>query len=273
MDEYYNSNLALWNEWTGIHKGAASYDLQGFLDGRSSLKRIELEEVGEVSGKSLLHLQCHFGMDTLSWARLGARVTGADFADKAIALAREVAQAAGLEARFICSNLFELPEVLDEQFDIVFTSYGVLYWLHDLPAWGRLVSRYLKPGGVFYIAEFHPFSMVFEESPDQKGLSVTTPYFPDSQPLKFEVTGSYADREAKVNHAVEYGWSHSFSGIINALLSAGLVLEYVHEFPLTVDPSFFSHLVEPVEGGLWRLRVHSESIPLMFSIRAHKPEI
>jgi ubiquinone/menaquinone biosynthesis C-methylase UbiE len=271
MDEYYESNLELWNEWTEIHKHSTTYDLGSFLNGDMRLHSLEKEELGDVSGKSLLHLQCHFGLDTLSWARLGAQVTGVDFSDKAITLAQKIAQEMGIQARFIQSNLFDLPDVLDEQFDVVFTSYGVLYWLHDLNAWGQMVKRYLKPGGVFYVAEFHPFSQIFEEQEDGQGVRIATPYFPQSLPLRFDVVGSYADPKAKVEHAVEYGWAHSLSGIVNALLSAGLVLEYIHEFPYTVDPSFFRRLLEPGEGGYWRLKVHAESIPLMFSIRAHRP--
>jgi SAM-dependent methyltransferase len=271
MDEYYDSNLKLWNEWTEIHKNAATYGLKGFLKGGLSLHSLEREELGDVSEKTLLHLQCHFGLDTLSWARLGARVTGVDFSDMAIALAQKVAKETGIQARFIRSKIFDLPDLLDEQFDVVFTSYGVLYWLHDLTAWGRLVRRYLKPGGVFYIAEFHPFSGIFEEQDDGQGVWITTPYFHQTQPLQFDVAGSYADPDAKVDHAVEYGWTHSLSEIVNALLSAGLTLEYLHEFPFTVDPSPYRRLVEPLEGGYWRLKVHAESIPLMFSIRAHCP--
>jgi ubiquinone/menaquinone biosynthesis C-methylase UbiE len=270
MDEFYRSNLELWNEWTDIHKGAASYDLAGFLDGDLRLHALEMEELGDVRGKSLLHLQCHFGLDTLSWARLGAQVTGVDFSDKAIALARSVALQTGLQARFIHSHLFDLPALLDEQFDVVYTSYGVLYWLHDLDQWGRVVMRYLKPGGVFYIAEFHPFSSIFEEREDGQHLEIRTPYFPRTQPLRFDVSGSYADPHAQVSHNVEYGWAHSLSAVLNALLAAGLELEYLHEFPFTVDPSFFPNLVEPIEGGYWRLKVHADSIPLMFSIRAHR---
>jgi len=272
MEEYYQSNLKLWNEWTEIHKQTENYGLQDFLKGGNRLHALEREELGDVSGKSLLHLQCHFGLDTLSWARLGAQVTGVDFSDRAIALAREIAAQTGLPARFICAPLLELPNVLDEQFDVVFTSYGVLYWLHDLQAWGRLVHRYLKPGGVFYIVELHPVSGIFEETEDGQDLRVTTPYFPQAEPLKFDVVGSYADPQAKVNHPVEYGWPHSLSEILNALLSAGLMIEYLHEFPYTVEPSFFPNLVEPIGERCWRLKKHADAVPLMFSLRAHRPE-
>src|SRR5512139_2419139 len=157
MNEYQQANLALWNEWAEINVKSREYDVAGFLAGKSSLKSIELEELGEVAGKTLLHLQCHFGLDTLSWARRGAAVTGVDFSDKAVGLAQALAREAGLEARFICSDLYALPEVLSGQFDIVYTSYGVLCWLRDLEQWAELIAHFLKPGGVFYIADFHPF--------------------------------------------------------------------------------------------------------------------
>src|SRR5512136_2825848 len=139
-----------------IHVRSPFYDVAGFKAGKNSLKSVELAEVGDVGGKRLLHLQCHFGMDTLSWARLGARVTGVDYAPQAIDLARELAREAGLEADFICASIYDLPERLTGTFDIVFTSYGVLCWLPDLPAWGRVIAHFLRPGGIFYIADGHP---------------------------------------------------------------------------------------------------------------------
>src|SRR4029077_17046179 len=132
------------------------YDLASFKQGRNSLQSIEQEELGDVRGRSLLHLQCHFGMDTLSWARLRARVPGADYSEEAITAARSLAAELGLEARFICANLYDLPDVLDEQFDIVVSTYGVLSWLPDLPAWARVVARFLRPGGTFCIVDLHP---------------------------------------------------------------------------------------------------------------------
>src|SRR5919206_2445351 len=158
MNKYVESNRSLWDGWTRLHAHSEFYDLAGFKAGRSSLKDIELAEVGDVRGRSLLHLQCHFGQDTLSWARLGAEVTGVDFSTEAIRLARALNEELHIPARFIQSNIYALPDVLDERFDIVFTSYGVLAWLPDLDAWGEIVARYLKPGGFFYIVENHPLT-------------------------------------------------------------------------------------------------------------------
>ena len=157
MDERLEINRANWNERTPVHAASAFYDVEGFRAGQATLREIELREVGAVSGRSLLHLQCHFGLDTMSWARQGAKATGIDFSDAAIDLARSLNGELGLETRFICSNVYDLPKVLDEQFDIVFTSYGVLTWLPDLDGWAEVIDNHLKPGGVFYIVEHHPF--------------------------------------------------------------------------------------------------------------------
>ena len=140
------------------------YDVEGFKKGRCTLSSIELEELDTVSRKSLLHLQCHFGMDTLSWARLGAKVTGVDFSNEAISLARPLSEESGIKAKFICSDMYELPDVLNEKFDIVLTSAGVLCWLPDLKLWAEIISHFLKPRGTFYIFEVHPFSHIFNNS-------------------------------------------------------------------------------------------------------------
>src|SRR6266852_5932566 len=147
MDTYSKANLDWWNEVVGVHAQGDTYGLERFKAGMSKLKYLEREEVGEVTGKSLLHLQCHFGMDTLSWARLGASVTGVDFSEEAIALAQSLSQELAIPARFLQTNIYDLPDVLDEQFDLVFTSYGAICWLPDLKPWGQLIARYLKPGG------------------------------------------------------------------------------------------------------------------------------
>src|SRR5881398_416178 len=141
MDDHTSANRANWDAWAAINAASANYDVAGFKAGKLSLNRIEREELGEVAGKSLLHLQCHFGLDTLSWARLGARVTGVDFSDQAIHLAQAISKEVGLDARFICSNIYDLPKVLSAagDFDIVFTSYGAICWLPDLQPWGQLI--------------------------------------------------------------------------------------------------------------------------------------
>ena len=267
MDNYMKTNLDLWNEWTPIHEKSKSYDVEGFKSGRCTLHSTELEELGNVTGKSLLHLQCHFGMDTMSWARLGAKVTGVDFSDKAIALAKSLSKELQIEANFICSNIYDLPKVLTGKFDIVFTSYGVLCWLPDICGWAKVIEHFLKPGGTFYIIEAHPFTNVFENESYTKELKLHHTYFYSTEPTRYEPDGSYADRTAKVVNP-SYEWTHGLGDIINALISAGLRIEFLHEFPFCNYDHF--PFLEQGEDKKWRLKGNKEIIPLMFSLKAAK---
>lgn len=268
MEQYKKANQALWNEWARIHARSEFYDVDSFKAGRSTLGAFELEELGDVTGKSLLHLQCHFGMDTLSWARRGARVTGVDFSDEAIELAESLNAELDIDAEFVCSDILELPSVLQGEYDIVYTSYGVLTWLPDLERWAQVISHFLKPGGVFYMAEFHPFAMVFDDE-NPSALSLRYPYFHRDEPMAFEVQGSYADREARTEQKVEYEWIHSMGDVLNALINAGLNIQFLHEFSFCVY-EMLPGLMEQGEDGLWRLKEKGESLPLMFSLKARK---
>ena len=269
MKKYMQANQKLWDEKVAVHVGSEFYDVPGFVAGDSSLYPVEEEEIGGlVKGKTLLHLQCHFGMDTITWARRGAIPTGVDFSEKGIEQARKLAGELGVDARFIHSNIYDLPDVLDETFDIVFTSYGVLAWLPDLKAWGQLIGCYLKPGGFFYMVELHPFSMVFEDDPEGT-IKVDVPYFHEDEPIEWEVEGTYADLDAKMETEKEYEWLHSMSDIVGGLLDAGLQIDYLHEFDYTV----FQHFkMLNKEGRLYTQPEGFPKIPLLFSLMAHKPE-
>jgi SAM-dependent methyltransferase len=268
MDDYTKANLDWWNEAVAIHARGDFYRLESFKAGTSKLKYLEREEVGDVSGKSLLHLQCHFGMDTLSWARLGAKVTGIDFSDKAIALARSLSEELALEANFVQSDIYNLPNVLSGTFDIVYSSYGVIGWLPDLLPWGKIIADYIKPGGFFYIAEGHPFMWTFDEK--STDFKVAYSYF-SREPIKDEDEGTYADPSAKKAHNVTYGWNHTFSEIFTALISAGLRIDFLHEFPFCAWQSF----PEMVEGEdkFYRMKDPQKvnMIPMTFSLKATKP--
>lgn len=268
-DKFQQANLNLWNELTVIHAASEDYAVEDFKAGKTQLNSIELEELGDVDGKSMLHLQCHFGRDSMMWARLGAKVTGVDFSDKAITLARQLNQELDLGCEFIQSDVLDLIGKIDQQFDIVFTSYGVLVWLSDLEVWGEMVAHYLKPGGVFYIAEIHPFSMILEDEQDKSEWGVRYPYFHDPKPLKFDTQGSYVDRSAHVEQSVNYEWAHSISDIISALTHPGLHIEYMHEFDFTVYKQF-PFLQK--KNGYWHLPAEMVKLPLLFSLKAHKPE-
>jgi SAM-dependent methyltransferase len=230
MDNYRQANRNMWDEFALIHASSNFYGVEEFKRGCSSLDSLVLSEMGEVVSKSFLHLQCHFGLDTLSWAREGAQVTGMDFSSEGIRIARGLAEELNIPARFICCDLYDLPEHLDETFDRVYTSYGVLCWLPDIPRWAQIVGHFLKPGGVFYIAEFHPFSNMFKNDGDETSLEMAYPYF-NTEPLEFPVDGSYADPQAKIEQKVEYEWSPRMGEIITGLIDAGLRIEFVHLLP------------------------------------------
>jgi SAM-dependent methyltransferase len=269
----YEANRALWEAWTAVHAEGEFYDLAGFRAGGIRLRDEEIEAVGDVRGKTLLHLQCHFGIDTLSWARLGATVTGADFSPAAIRLARELAADLGFaDARFVESNVYDLPANLDGEYDVVYTSRGVLGWLPDIAGWARVVAHLVKPGGIFYISEAHPVFQAFENEGVEPGeLRLVYPYWEHRDPLVFEVHGSYADPTADVGEQREHGWDHGLGEIVTALIDAGLVLEWLRESPELDWAADF--LVETAPGsGRYRLppEVKGE-LPLMFSLRARKP--
>ncbi len=272
MDEALRSNRRLWDAWTNIHVASDFYDVASFRNGERPIRiaDYEREEVGSVEGRTLLHLQCHFGLDTLSWARLGATVTGIDFSEAAIAAARDLASEVGLPARFLVSDIDGLPDVLDERFDIVYTSNGVLGWLPDIASWGRVAARFVRPGGFLYVTEIHPVAQAFETEGVEPGeLRLTYPYWSHDEPLRFDVHGSYADRDAPTDGLVEYGWDHSLGEIVTSLADAGLRLEFLHEFDFVRWPVDF--LVEG-EDRRWHLPPGSKgSLPLFFSLKATKP--
>jgi SAM-dependent methyltransferase len=269
----FAANRALWDAWTAVHETGEFYGLAAFREGGIRLHEDEVAAIGDVRGRTLLHLQCHFGIDTLSWARLGARVTGVDFSPAAIRLARELALDVGVDdARFIESNIYDLPAQLEDEFDVVYTSRGVLGWLPDIAAWARVVARYVKPGGVFYISEIHPVVQAFENEGVAAGeLRLAYPYFEHREPLVFPITGSYADPTADVGDQIEHGWDHGLGEIVTALIDAGLRLEWLREsaeLDWKVD-----FLVETAPGS-GRYRMPSDvkgELPLMFSLLARKP--
>ena len=216
----------------------------------------------------LLHLQCHFGLDTLSWARLGAIVTGVDFSGRAIELARSLAAELALPAIFVQSPIDELEARLSGAFDIVFTSYGAIEWLGDLDVWACTIAHFLAPGGTFYMVELHPLARTLDDLDEHPELRVVAPYFPASKPRRLRIHGSYADPDAPLEHDVAYGWSHSFAEILNALIGAGLRLEYLHEFPYSVVP--FSRSMKRAADGWYYLPGGRRDVPFLFSLRASK---
>lgn len=274
MEDYYAFNKDHWDELADLHVKGPYHGVDQFKKGKSSLSPLEVGELGDVKGKNLLHFQCHFGLDTLSWARLGAKVTGVDFSDRAIFHAKKLSKETGIKATFIQSNIFDLPQTVlkPEGFDIIFTSYGTICWLHDLQEWAKLIAYYLKPGGFFYIADSHPTGLIFDdEEADQ--LSVRYPYFHNPKPLEFNEDGSYADPSAKIENKTEFEWQHDLGEIINSLIAAGLQIEFLHEFPYICWKML--PFLQQKEDGWWHLPEKYENlkVPLMFSLKAARSKL
>jgi len=263
--EKMNTNLEYWEEVVDIHAASRFYDVEGFKAEKRPLNELELGEVGDVSGKSLLHLQCHFGMDTLAWARLGAKVTGMDYSRNAIAKARELAEETGIEARFIHCNLYDLPQHLEGQFDVVYTSYGVLCWLPDIREWARIAASYVKPGGIFYIAEFHPFAAMFDT--EAQDLRLNDPYFVHDA-ISYEFDETYTGDHVKITRRKDFEWIHPIGEIVTALIDSGLRVEFLHEHAFSVFEQFPFLVTE--KPGIWKFAQEPAPIPLMFSLRAKK---
>lgn len=268
MNPYLQANQRRWDQLTIEHEKSEFYDLAGFKAGKERLRSIEISELGDVEGKTLLHLQCHFGLDTLAWARRGAIVTGVDFSQNAISLARSLGEELNIPASFYCTDIYELPQVLSGEFDIVFTSYGVLHGLPDLRRWGQIIGGFLKPGGIFYIVEDHPFFRVFRAKPEGE-FKAERSYFFSEEPQRIELTGSYATND-EGSTGVQYVWDHSLGEVLNSLVDAGLRIEFLHEFPYAARAKF--PFMEQGEDGWWRLPPHQHgTIPFLFSLQARKP--
>lgn len=261
MNEHHEINRKQWNERTEAHFKHPDYRVKEFLDGASTLHPLELSEMGDVHGKSLLHLQCHFGLDTLSWARLGAKVTGVDISDKSIERANELATAAKLPARFIRSDIFDLSKVLNEKFDIVFTSYGVTVWIADIDRWAETIARYVKPGGYFYMAEIHPLIQMLDAE-----KRIYDWYFHQPQAERFTGEKDYCDENLVIDE--EYGWRWTLGDVVTALIKAGLTIEFLHEFPFSVYKSWPTFVKE---GDWWYYPDGKKDVPLTFSVKAGRP--
>jgi SAM-dependent methyltransferase len=266
-------NRAWWDERVPIHVGSAFYDVDGFRAGGSSLRPFEVEEVGDVAGKRLVHLQCHFGLDSLSWARAGASVVGLDFSPPAVEAGNALAEETGLDARFVCANLYDAVEALSgERFEVVYTGLGALNWLPDLARWAAIVAELLEPGGMLYLSEFHPFTWVFADDT----LEIEYEYFhnPEGESFDDGEQGSYADMTIPTRNNATVEWAHTISDVVGAVLGAGLRIELLHEHDYTLFPRF-NHLQLDTEalsaGVIYRQPPGSPRLPLMYSLRARLP--
>ncbi|WP_031067953.1 class I SAM-dependent methyltransferase [Streptomyces sp. NRRL WC-3742] len=248
--DWRTANRAIWDERVPIHTAGTFYDLPGFVAGGDTLRDFEPAEVGDVRGKTLLHLQCHIGLDTLSWARRGATVTGLDFSAPAVDVADGLAtQIGATTARFVTADVYDAVRALDDQtFDIVYTGLGALCWLPDIARWARTAAALVAPGGFLYLAEFHPVTEVLAED----GRTVEGDYF-HRDPIVVDEPGSYADRTAATTATLTYEWRHGIGDVVSALIAAGLRLEFLHEH----------------DGGHFRLPA-GVGVPQLYTLRAAK---
>lgn len=254
--DYFEMNRLGWDERAKAHFESKFYDVEGFLAGRTSLREIELAELGNVTGKRMLHLQCHFGMDTLSWARQGADCTGVDISPVAIQKARELAVRTKLDVEFVCSDVYGFTRGSSEPYDIVFTSYGSICWLPDLSQWAEIVASNLAVGGTFYIVDFHPIHDLLA------GYSYFTPAVPD-----VEEEGTYTENGADVVAQLAT-WAHPLSSIINALVGVGIQVERVNEFAFS-PYNCFEGMIER-EPGRFYVSHRGHDVPIVYSITGRK---
>lgn len=261
-ENYLEVNKTLWNERTRHHLQSAFYDMEGFMTGKSSLKDIELALLGNISGKSILHLQCHFGQDSLSLARMGAKVTGVDFSEAAIDTANDLARQLKLDARFIRSDVYKLDEKLDEQFDMVFTTYGVIGWLPDMKRWAELVARFLKPGGKLILVEFHPAVWMF----DNAFTHIQYSYF-NKEVIVENEEGTYADKNADMQ-LESVNWNHDFGEVLQNVIDAGMEIRHFGEYDYS-PYNAFSNTVEFAPGKYY-LKGMEGKLPIVYSVLAVK---
>lgn len=260
MDDYLAINRHSWNNRTEAHLASEFYNHANFMQGNSSLNPPELALLGDVKGKTILHLQCHFGQDTISLSRLGAQVTGVDLSDNAIQAARNIAAETGSDTSFICCDLYDLPNHLEATFDLVFTSYGTIAWLPDLDRWAGIIARYLKPGGKLVMVEFHPVVWMFDDQFEK----IEYRYF-NSGPIAETEQGTYADRNAPISQQF-INWNHGLGEVISSLIRHGLTLDLLNEYDYS-PYNCFSPAVE-VEPGKFRIAHCGDKIPMLYALKA-----
>lgn len=262
MEDYKEVNRAAWNEKTTIHYTSEFYENEAFIAGKTSLKEIELGLLKDLKNKRLLHLQCHFGQDTISLGKLGAIPTGVDISDAAIEKAIELNKIVDGNATFIRSDIYDLPNNLDEQFDVIFMSYGTIGWLPDINKWASIVDHFLKPGGQFLIVDFHPVIWMY----DDDFTKVTYRYF-NSEPIVEVEEGTYADQNSSIAPTT-ISWNHGLSEIITALLNVGIQLVDFQEYDYS-PYDCFRHL-EQVGESRYRTTVFGDKVPMVYSILGKK---
>ena len=260
-EKYVELNRQNWNNRVAGHLTSDFYQMDAFRAGETSLKEIELTLLGNVEGKKILHLQCHFGQDTLSLSRMGAQVTGIDFSEKAINAAKSLADELNIAATFICCDVYSTSDHLSEQFDIVYTTYGTIGWLPDLDKWAKVIAERLKPGGKLIFVDFHPVVWMFDNDFKQVAYN----YFQES-PIVEDVSSSYANKEIEITDTT-ITWNHGLSEVYQALQNAGLIIDHFSEYPFS-PYDCLNDLIE-VEPNRFQVKHLINKIPMVYALTAH----
>jgi SAM-dependent methyltransferase len=268
-DESFELNKLSWDERVDAHVASAFYDVDGFRAGRDALGPIESGEIGDVAGQRIAHLQCHFGLDTLSLARRGARVTGLDFSGKAIEAARRIAQECDIAATFVEGNVYDAVDLLgSERWDRVFTSWGTIIWLPDIVRWAETISQLLVPGGRLYFLDAHPIVLALEQSDSGSAIQPAYDYFHGGKPIELEEEGTYTDTGCAFSHNRTHEWIHPLSETLMALINAGLRITNLREHD-AVPWQPFPSMTHGADKQ-WRLNPAIPRIPLAVTIEARK---
>lgn len=262
------SNRASWDARAGVHEQSAFYDLEGLLRGEDHLAAFEYAELGDLTGRDLVHLQCHLGTDTVCLARAGARAVGLDFSAESVARARRIAAEAGVDVEYVHADVYDAVSALGGRaFDVVHTGKGALNWLPDLDAWARVAAELLRPGGLLHVVELHPlFTAAADEQPELASrLVLDWPAVATGEPNRFEAGQTYTDGPPLPGHTVTYEWSFGIGDVVRAVLGAGLRLVSLTEHEITPWARWDG--MRP-EGRWWRLPEGAPRVPLLFSLRA-----
>jgi SAM-dependent methyltransferase len=270
-DEYYEANRRNWNERAAIHAGSTAYNIDAFRSDPNHLSGVvafDRSYLGDLSGLSAAHLQCHIGTDTLSLARLGADVTGLDQSENSIDAARQLFADTGTDGRFEIANVYDAPAVLGQRYDLVYTGVGALNWLPSIERWAQVVSELLKPGGRLYLREGHPMLQSLADSTDGS-LRIQYPYFETTQPMVFDEGGTYTGDDVSLRNTRTYEWNHGLGEVVMSLLRRGLVLETLDEHD-GLEWQMFPHMV--FEDGFYKLPPEQRAlVPMMYTLMVRRP--
>lgn len=258
-NEYIEVNKANWNARVDSHLVSDFYDMKTFLETKNSLKHVELDLLGNIKDKSILHLQCHFGQDTISMQSLGASVTGVDFSNQAIEQAIRINNELGLSCTFVESDVLSLRDNYTKKHDVVFTSYGTIGWLPDIKKWASVVAESLKSGCELVMVDFHPFVWTF----DDDMLEITYRYFNDG-PIQLVEDETYTGDEIESKNTKTISWNHSISEILNALIENGIEITNFQEYDYSTYDCFAN--LKEIDKEKFRFKHIGNKIPMMYSI-------